>query len=298
MIPLEEFLWPTQAGLFHRLRRMYQSEAICCKGKYLLVQGEAPILLLAHLDTVHRDPVQVIRKKQGGNILTSPQGIGGDDRCGVYALVNLYEQAEQKPWLLFTCDEEIGGVGAKAFADAYRKKRFPRALEDVKMLMELDRKGSRDAVYYGCDNETFEEYITGKGFQTAFGSFSDISVVAPAMGIAAVNLSIGYYHAHTTDEYINRSHTDAVIEKVSGIVAESAKQDVPKYEYIECDINFYGWGCYPMWGGCRAKLPKDLPKKYEEVYDILLDHFTVEELEMYRKEYGNTVLLDLYASVF
>ena len=54
----------------------------------------------------------------------------------------------------------------------------------------------------------------------------------------------------------------------------------------------------PMWGGCRAKLPKDLPKKYEEVYDILLDHFTVEELEMYRKEYGNTVLLDLYASVF
>lgn len=54
----------------------------------------------------------------------------------------------------------------------------------------------------------------------------------------------------------------------------------------------------PLWGGCRAKLPKDLPRKYEEVYGILLDHFAMEELETYRKEYGNTVLLDLYASVF
>ena len=298
MIPMEDFLWPTQEELFQTLRRTYREHVMCRKGKYLLVQGESPILLLAHLDTVHREPVRVIRKKQGGNILTSPQGIGGDDRCGVYALANIYEQAEQKPWLLFTCDEEIGGVGAEAFADAYRKKRFPKALEDVKMLVELDRKGSRDAVYYGCDNEVFEEYITGKGFQTAFGSFSDISVIAPAMGIAAVNLSIGYYHAHTTDEYINRSQTDAVIEKVGEMVVEAAKQEVPQYEYIECDINFYGWGCHPMRGGCRAMLPKDLPRKYEEVYDILLDHFSMEELEMYRKEYGNAVLLDLYASLF
>lgn len=298
MIPLEEFLWPTQAGLFHRLRRMYHSEAICCKGKYLLVRGEAPILLLAHLDTVHREPVQVIRKKQGGNILTSPQGIGGDDRCGVYALANIYEQAEQKPWLLFTCDEEIGGVGAEAFADAYRKKRFPKALEDVKMLVELDRKGSRDAVYYGCDNEAFEEYITGKGFRTAFGSFSDISVIAPVMGVAAVNLSAGYYHAHTISEYINRSHIDTVIEQVSGMVAEAPSEGIPRYEYIACE---YGWGYYPIrgeYGMPHAKPPRDLPEKYAEVYDILLDYFTHGELEAYRKACGDKVLMELYVSVF
>ena len=301
MIPLEDFLWPVQEALFQKLRRNYREHAMYCKGKYLLVQGEAPILLLAHLDTVHKEPVQVIRKKKGGNILTSPQGIGGDDRCGVYALANIHEQAARKPWLLFTCDEEIGGVGAEVFADAYQKKQFPKALDEVKMLVELDRKGSQDAVYYGCANEDFEKYITSKGFRTEFGSFSDISVVAPAMGIAAVNLSIGYYHAHTTSEYINRRHTDAVIEKVSGIVAESARQDVPQYEYIGCHMGFYGWDCYPMREGYRwhyAKLPKDLPKKYEEVYDILLDYFAMEELELYRKEYGDEILLDLYVSVF
>ena len=299
-MPLEDFLWPTQEELFQELQT-YKEHAVCRKGKYLLIQGEAPILLLAHLDTVHKEPVQVIRKKQGGNILTSSQGIGGDDRCGVYALASIYEQAGEKPWLLFTCDEEIGGVGAEAFADAYRKKQLPKALDNVKMLVELDRKGSNDAVYYGCNNEAFEDYITGKGLRTEFGSFSDISVIAPAMGIAAVNLSIGYYHAHTTDEYINRSHTHAVIERVKEIVSESARQDVPRYEYIECNMDFYGWGYYPMWEGYRdhpVKLPKNLPKKYAKVYDILLDHFAMEELEMYREEYGNEILLDLYISVF
>ena len=75
MMPLEDFLWPTQEELFQELRRTYKEHAVCRKGKYLLIQGEAPILLLAHLDTVHKEPVQVIRKKQGGNILTSSQGI-------------------------------------------------------------------------------------------------------------------------------------------------------------------------------------------------------------------------------
>ena len=38
----------------------------------------------------------------------SPQGIGGDDRCGVFALQSIYAAAKKKPWLLFTCDEETG----------------------------------------------------------------------------------------------------------------------------------------------------------------------------------------------
>ncbi|MBO6179870.1 MAG: hypothetical protein J6O04_11890 [Selenomonadaceae bacterium] len=43
----------------------------------------------------------------------------------------------------------------------------------------------------------FKNYITLKGYRTAFGSFSDISVIAPALDVAAVNLSSGYYYAHT-----------------------------------------------------------------------------------------------------
>lgn len=301
MIPLEKFLWPAQEQLFRYLHKMYQSRAICRRAKFLLVQGEAPVLLIAHLDTVHKEPVRVICKKQKGNLLSSPQGVGGDDRCGVYALVNIHERAVQKPWLLFTCDEEIGGIGAEAYAAAYRRKQLPKKLDEMKMLIEIDRKGSCDAVYYGCANEDFERYITGKGFQTEFGSFSDISVIAPAMGVAAVNLSAGYYHAHSVSEYINRSHIDAVIERVGEMVADAMRKDIPRFEYVEPDMGQYGWGCFSMWEGygtLHAKLPRDLPENYVEVYDLLLDYFTKGELEAYRKTYGDKVLLELYASVF
>ena len=236
---LEDFLRPTQKGLYKILSKMYP-HAICSKKEYILVPGEAPIMLLAHLDTVHKEPVQNICKSKDKNILMSPQGIGGDDRCGVYAITNAYDMAVKKPWLLYTCDEEIGGLGADQFCHAHSECKLPKELDDLKLLIEIDRRGSNDAVYYDCDNQNLEKYITSKGFKTAFGSFSDISVVAPELGVAAVNLSSGYYNAHTLHEYINRKELDAVLQKVNEIVAEAAQDNFPKYEYVaKYDYGFY-----------------------------------------------------------
>ena len=193
MKTLEDFLRPTQEALFKRLQKMFEGNTIFQKNRFLLVRGESPVLLVAHLDTVHREPVKTICQSEKGNILMSPQGIGGDDRCGVYGIVKVYEAAEKKPWLLFTCDEETGGYGADAFCSAYLKKKLPKELDGLKMMIELDRKGKNDAVYYDCDNPAFEEYIKSKGFVTECGTFSDISTLAPVLGVAAVNLSCGYY---------------------------------------------------------------------------------------------------------
>ncbi len=103
------------------------------------------------------------------------------------------------------CDEEIGGLGAKKFCLAHKQHQLSKELDGLKFLIELDRKGKNDAVYYQCDNPDFEAYITDKGFKTEQGSFSDISLIAPELGIAAVNLSSGYYSPHTFHEYIIRS---------------------------------------------------------------------------------------------
>ena len=230
MRKLEKFIKQTQKDLFGKLLNMFSGQAIFCKEHFILVKGAAPILLVAHLDTVHKHPVKNICTSADDNILMSPQGIGGDDRCGVYALVNAYESSAIKPYLLFTCNEEVGGVGAKTFVKCLDK--LPPELSNLKCIVELDRKGSRDAVYYDCDNPNFEEYITSKGFETAQGSFSDISVIAPALGVAAVNLSSGYYNAHTLHEYINRKELNSTLAKVIEIVSDSARQDFPRYEYI------------------------------------------------------------------
>lgn len=109
---------------------------------------------------------------------------------------------------------------------------LPKKLDELKFIVELDRRGSRDAVYYECDNIAFERYITSKGFAAEFGSCSDISVIAPALGAAAVNLSCGYYGAHTLSEQINVSALCAVIEFVIGIVADSARADTPRFKYV------------------------------------------------------------------
>lgn len=249
-----------------------------------MVKGEATILLVAHLDTVHREKVKVICYSDDGNILMSPQGIGGDDRCGVYALTELYKLAECKPWLLFTCEEETGGVGAADFVKWLLAKKLPEGLADIKLIVELDRRGNKDAVYYECDNQDFERYISSRGFETELGSFSDISVIAPAMGVAAVNLSAGYYHAHTQHEYINRGHLNQVMGKVEEIIRESAMEDFPRYEYVG---QVYGYN-----------VPLNIPKKYVGLYEELLDCYFPNEIEDYRAHYGNSALKMLYEYAF
>ena len=236
MKKLEFYLKQSQENLFNLLVDQYE-DIIISRNNYILVQGEAPIMLIAHLDTVHRELVKRIYKRSKGNVLKSPQGIGGDDRCGVYALNKVYELSKIKPFLLFTCNEEIGCCGASRFAEDYTNNKLPKNLDNLKLLVEIDRKGSCDAVYYNCDNPKFEDYITSKGFITSNGSYSDISIIAPTLGVAAVNLSSGYYYHHTLDEYININELENVIKIVVEIVEESTSPDFPKYEYIE--KNYY-----------------------------------------------------------
>ena len=303
---LENFLKLTQEELFNFLRKKYCGNAVIHKGGYILVPGKAPVMLIAHLDTVHEEKVKTICKSPSGNILISPQGIGGDDRCGVYALVNIYEAVEIKPWLLFTCDEEIGGVGAEIFIEDYNKSRV-KGLNKLKLLIEIDRRGSKDAVYYGCNNPEFEAYITGKGFTTEYGSFSDISVIAPELGVAAVNLSSGYYNAHTLHEYINRKQINAVIQSVIEIISDAVKPDFPRYKYIErvkkfssFNVSFGSYDTYvdKAMSFSNDDIPNDLPSGLIKLYSDLLEFYTSSELEWYRDKYGDHVLYQLYDEEF
>ena len=120
MNSLEDFLYPTQKKLFKRLCKKFKGKTLISKGNFILVRGAAPVMLVAHLDTVHEEPVKDICLSADKNILISPQGIGGDDRCGVFALCKIYRLSKIKPWLLFTCEEEVGGIGAKYFCLAHK----------------------------------------------------------------------------------------------------------------------------------------------------------------------------------
>ena len=308
MKTLEDYILPTQDELFDMLCEEYKGNCFVRKDSYILVKGKAPIMLIAHMDTVHKERVKYICKSKGGKILMSPQGIGGDDRCGIYALNAVYARAEVKPWLLFTCDEEIGGYGARDFAKDYHMADLPKELDFLKCLVEIDRKGKKDAVYYSCDNEEFEDYITGKGFVTGWGSFSDISIIAPEMGIAAVNLSSGYYNAHTLYEYINRQELNDTIGKVLSIVSDSVKKDFPVYEYIESkySYDYDDWSYYGLNGWYSYKSDKEeidtqfknIPASIRDEYEALLDYHSKQELDNIRKEMGDDWIVKLFETEF
>lgn len=190
------------------------------KDGFLYAKGDVPVLLVAHMDTVHKQKVNTIFEANGK--ISSPQGIGGDDRCGIFIIMNIIKDLHCS--VVLCEDEEIGGVGAHKFADT----EFIHDL-GVNYMIEFDRMNANDAVFYSCDNEEFTNFVTDfTGFKTAYGSFSDISVLAPAAKIAAVNLSCGYYKAHTTDEYVVYDEMLATIQAAKALI----ETECDKFEYI------------------------------------------------------------------
>ena len=182
---------------------------------FLYAEGSTPVLLVAHLDTVHRALPETICYSADGAVMMSPQGIGGDDRAGVYMILRLIQSVHCH--VLFCEDEETGGCGARAFTKS-------GIVPDVNYIVELDRVGNNDAVFYQCRNRQFELYINSFGFQTAFGSFSDISILAPHLNLAAVNLSTGYYHAHQPGEYVRLDKVEELIDRVEKLLQTEAER--------------------------------------------------------------------------
>ncbi len=209
--------------LYNYLQKHYEN--VIVRDSFIIAIGNIPIGLVAHLDTVHMKKATEFFYDQEQKVLWSPQGLGADDRAGVYAIIEIIK-AGYRPHIILCKDEEVGGKGAKAVTQMFPQYPF----DNLKCLIELDRSGKNDCVFYDCDNEDFTKYIEKFGFKEDIGSFSDISILAPAWEVAAVNLSIGYYHEHTLAEYLNVRHLVATIQKVMQILDKEA--DMNNYGYI------------------------------------------------------------------
>lgn len=218
----EEILRMRQKELKHYLAKYLKQSGyeITNKKGFLYGKGEVPVLLVAHLDTVHQEIPSIICRSEDGRYMMSPQGIGGDDRCGVHMILQILK--EVRCHVLFCEDEETGGNGARAFAASGVKA-------DVNYIVEMDRRGNNDAVFYSCDNPEFTEFVCSFGFMEASGSFSDISVIAPYLKTAAVNISAGYYNEHRLHEMVDSFAMQNNIDRI----IQMARTQTKKYPYME-----------------------------------------------------------------
>lgn len=198
------------------LNKFYQD--IVENEEYILAEGNIPIALIAHMDTVFDDDGNdrnyIFRYLNGK--MYHPFGAGFDDKAGIFSIFKILEDG-YLPHVIFTTNEEIGSLGAKKLVEDFSENPF----NDLKYLIQLDRANEYDCVFYSCENREFISYIESFGFVEAFGTSTDIRHICPVWDIAGVNLSIGYKDEHTENETLDVNIMFNTISKVKEMLDDS-----------------------------------------------------------------------------
>ena len=219
---------------------------------YLVAIGDIPIALVAHMDTVYKTPVSNLYYDQRKGVLWSPEGIGADDRAGIFAIIKIL-QSGLRPCVIFTTDEEQGGLGAMTLA----LEDCP--IEGLKYMIELDRRGTNDCVFYDCYCPEFVDYVESFGFCERYGSFSDISFLMPEWQVCGVNPSVGYEDEHSYSETLHIGPLFDTIRKVKQMLKDT---DIPYFKYDEVSISTSHWWRTEIYGQHCSKCKK-LFSEYE-----------------------------------
>lgn len=176
---------------------------------------DAPVFV-SHMDTVRDADMKkplVYDKEQ--NILYRKRGIlGADDRAGINLILNHAENIN----FIFTRDEEIGRLGMKALVQDFGLKTM---LDEnrITCAIELDRKGTSDILgakhgYCEIDMERDIQTVL-ENHKSNIGSYTDIDELTDVMPCA--NISVGYYNAHNSREYLDLEYFDYIDTKIEDL---------------------------------------------------------------------------------
>lgn len=219
-----------QQVLYKFLKQHYKK--VLYDESFLVAEGDIPIALVAHMDTVFKTPAYELFYDRKKNVMWSPTGMGADDRAGIFSIIQIIKHG-YRPHVIFTTDEEIGCLGANDLSY------MPCPFEDLRYIIQLDRRNANDCVFYDCDNPAFEKYVESFGFVTAFGSFTDICELCPRWKVAGVNLSVGYRDEHSVSEVLFVGQMLSTINKVEKMLDDKnwpAFKFIPSKDYYP----FYG----------------------------------------------------------
>lgn len=205
-------------------------------GNLLCVKGEAETYpcLASHIDQVQRNHSKDFEVVSNGNVCFgySPkshqqQGLGADDKNGIFICLECLKAYDVLK-VAFFVGEESGCVGSSDVNLEFFK--------DCRFVVEPDRRGSSDLItsmFCGdvCSKD-FVKAIGAKrfGYKEEEGSVTDVGeLVERGVGISCLNLSCGYYEAHTDEEFTVLPELENCLVFVMRIIEEC--RDVYPYEY-------------------------------------------------------------------
>ena len=214
------------------------------KGNEKMTSGEYYPCVVSHIDTVHRNHEDIITNNERLPIVeddtgklkayhphTGEQtGIGGDDKCGVFVCLSLFDKLDVLKGAFFV-EEEIGMLGSREADTEFFK--------NVGYAIQFDAP-SANWITEICSgvkilDEGFKEKIKpilSEGGYTNFSNdpFTDVNQLSQKFDFNCLNLGCGYYQQHTNREYV-------VIEEVEKSLQIGEKLVVflgnNKYLYFE-----------------------------------------------------------------
>lgn len=166
---------------------------------YRILPGKP--LVVAHMDQVQANACHKVmsfkNRLYGFSKKGKLRGLGADDKNGIFILLSLLTQFRDEMSFIFSTAEEVGGNLQQLLPELN--------LATTPYGLIFDRKGRADIIGtandYCCDDlELAIEVLSDKlKYRAAQGIFSDGDALSDY--VPCVNLSCGYYEAHTTSEY-------------------------------------------------------------------------------------------------
>jgi len=176
--------------------------------------------VISHTDTVHGlNEINVVEEElynaqnelklslKGYNNLGLPTGIGGDDKCGVFACIALLKEL---PYLkaAFFVSEETGCHGSKQ-AD-------PSFFMNVGYGIQFDAPENwmitekcfgqilfdRNSDFFKSCDEALSEGMIKEDMKYMVHPYTDVYALRNQFNFSCINFSIGYYDYHTKNEYV------------------------------------------------------------------------------------------------
>jgi len=194
------------------LRKLKLPYTIDAVGNILVTKGEAKTYpcVTSHMDTVHSfvSNFEIYTDKDDNDVLFTLSGkqkvgIGGDDKCGVFACLYLLKTIPQIKVVFFS-REEAGCKGSRGIDKGF--------FSDCRYLIQLDRRGSRDFIQTYWSKKTISHEFSSEigiikkkyKYKNTTGTVTDVMRLwDDRVGISCINLSCGYYQPHTNWEHIS-----------------------------------------------------------------------------------------------
>lgn len=197
-------------------------------GNLFITKGIADVYpcVAAHLDEIHA-PSQREVVVEGDIIYTVDEmwnmvGCGADDKNGLWIAINLLRSVPILKVALFVQEEKLGTIAGCRGANACNLSFF----DDVKYILECDRKGAHDVVVIGkgdiqlCESNFIPQTLLDKyDYQMVSGGKTDVvALKMRGLKIPVCNISCGYYNAHKNNEYTHFSELQNCLSFVKEIL--------------------------------------------------------------------------------